>query len=155
MSNCLQNMLSNILTLKLRTLRYWSSAMSIKLFSDLSLHLKNRLLFWKIYETYYTKTIWKSIIIKLDDDNNDEDIEQLNVNIPCQPCEYIHHICFKFIEVLLMIISQDNVPNSIIGILENEFRLSTSKQLNQIFKQFFINNNNNISESLGLQFYFD
>ena len=173
-SNCLTDMLSSISSLKLRALKYWSSAMSGKLFGEISLHLESKLSFWNMYESYYTKTIWKSIVVNSDninDNNNDdtdnktktneleldENIDELTINIPCQPSEYIHDVCFQFIQILLMIITQQHVPNTIIGVLENQFRLSTSIELNRIFKQFFekYSQTNDISESLGLQFYFD
>eukprot|EP01084_Bolivina_argentea_P133598 235791_1 len=117
-SSSLMQMVSSICSLKLRALAYWSSAMSRKLFADVSSHLESKLSFWNIYESYYTKTVWKSI----------DDEEELTIHIPCRSSEYIDDICFQFIQILLMIMTQPHVPNSIISDLELEFRLSISQQ---------------------------
>merc|ERR1712154_644969 len=71
--------------------------------------------------------------------------------------EYVHAICFQFIQILLMIITQNNVPNSIIHQLENEFRCATSITLNKIFLKFLAMDKakEGISETLALQLYFD
>ena len=166
-SRCLEEMISSISSLKMRALEFWSTAMSTKLFGDIGRHLERKVSFWRMYESYYTKTVWRSIVVTTDDEDEDADIAELSINIPCQPSEYIHDLCFQFIQILLMIITQEHVPKSIVGVLEKQFRTSTSVELNRVFKRFLESHSygapaaddedddDGISESLGLQFYFD
>merc|ERR1712174_181931 len=85
--------------------------------------------FWTLYDSFYIDSIWKSIHI-----NDDE--QELSIKIPSRPSEYIHSICFQFIQILLMIITQKHVPKTIINDLENEFRSATSSTLNAFFVKF-------------------
>ena len=124
--------LSALNELKMRAFKHWSQKMSRELFQDFRIQLENKCMFWGIYESYYTKTIWRSIVIvNSKDDEADEQHEQqqeqeqqhedidadadaeseqeMKIFLPCKPSEYIHNVCFHFIRILLMIITQQNV----------------------------------------------
>ena len=88
---------------------------------------------------------------------NNDDIESVSIHIPCQPSEYVHALCFQFIQILLVITAQPHVPQSMVSVLEHQFRQSTSTELHRVFLSFLRAHRGDeaLSESLGLQFYFD